>query len=228
MKLIKHNNKFIVVNDDEINGGDWVYFNGSPKCIVRVGEKYMAGENGCNGEFYKPYDNDPCCSYYAKECIKIISENPDLSELSEEDLKKIYYLDANSLSEKVYRDFPDRPGDVEWHFNRDINAPRKRKAFIRGFNEANSLVEEMFFSKIEKQISDFKHDLIESTSDYIKQRCEGAIFGLERLKEELQQSKMFDCEIDSEEHYHSPSPIGMSKEEKPKIKNGKIKIKNLL
>jgi hypothetical protein len=36
--------------------------------------------------------------------------------------------------------------------------------------------------EIDSVISDFKHDLRESTSTYVKQLCEGAIFGLERLK----------------------------------------------
>ena len=37
--------------------------------------------------------------------------------------------------------------------------------------------------EVDKLISDFKHDLRESTSNYVKQNCEGAIFGLERLKQ---------------------------------------------
>jgi|LakMenE18May11ns_1017448.scaffolds.fasta_scaffold9861931_2 hypothetical protein len=36
---------------------------------------------------------------------------------------------------------------------------------------------------IDKQISDFKYDLKESTSTFVKQNCEGAIFGLNRLKQ---------------------------------------------
>ena len=37
--------------------------------------------------------------------------------------------------------------------------------------------------EVDKLISDFKHDLRESTSNYVKQNCEGAIFGLKRLKQ---------------------------------------------
>ncbi len=45
------------------------------------------------------------------------------------------------------------------------------------------VVEDDVEKLINKQLSEFKHDLIESTSTYTKQNCEGAIFGLNRLKE---------------------------------------------
>jgi hypothetical protein len=45
------------------------------------------------------------------------------------------------------------------------------------------IVEDDVEKLISKHIKDFKHDLKESTSTYIKQNCEGAIFGLNRLKE---------------------------------------------
>jgi hypothetical protein len=37
--------------------------------------------------------------------------------------------------------------------------------------------------EVDKQIQDFKHDLVESTSDSVKQLCSGAILGLNRLKQ---------------------------------------------
>jgi hypothetical protein len=64
-----------------------------------------------------------------------------------------------------------------------------------GYNAAK----EKYVQLIEKQISDFTHDLRESTSNYIKQNCEGALFGLKRLRQSLQQPKMpigFECEIE--------------------------------
>jgi hypothetical protein len=71
-----------------------------------------------------------------------------------------------------------------------------------GYNAAK----EKYVQLIEKQISDFTHDLRESTSNYIKQNCEGALFGLKRLRQSLQQPKM---------------PIGFNLEAKDTyIKNG--------
>jgi hypothetical protein len=51
--------------------------------------------------------------------------------------------------------------------------------------------QEIMYSEeeIDSVISDFKHDLRESTSTYVKQLCEGAIFGLERLKNTKEISK---------------------------------------
>ena len=66
----------------------------------------------------------------------------------------------------------------------------KRKEY---YNKAK----EKYAQLIEKQISDFTHDLRESTNNYIKQNCEGALFGLKRLKQSLQQQKYpigFECD----------------------------------
>lgn len=53
------------------------------------------------------------------------------------------------------------------------------------FNKGGLWMQERMYSEeeIDKLISDFKHDLRESTSTYVKQNCEGAIFGLNRLKQ---------------------------------------------
>ena len=59
--------------------------------------------------------------------------------------------------------------------------PYNEDAFIEG---AKWQQERMYSEEeVDKLISDFKHDLRESTSNYVKQNCEGAIFGLERLKQ---------------------------------------------
>jgi hypothetical protein len=66
-----------------------------------------------------------------------------------------------------------------------------------GFKSGYNKAKEKYAQLIEKQISDFRHDLRESTSNHTKQNCEGALFGLKRLKQSLQQPKMpvaFECE----------------------------------
>ena len=41
--------------------------------------------------------------------------------------------EINQESEATYRGHPNNPKDhPEWTYNQDINAPRKRKAFIKG------------------------------------------------------------------------------------------------
>ena len=45
--------------------------------------------------------------------------------------------EAKEFSLDVYRDYPNNPKDkIEWKFNHDKNAHRKRKAFIKGYNKA--------------------------------------------------------------------------------------------
>jgi len=55
----------------------------------------------------------------------------------------------------------------------------------------------VFSDLITKQINDFRHDLRESTSNYVKQNCEGAIFGLNRLLQSLKQEEYIELEMES-------------------------------
>ena len=57
-------------------------------------------------------------------------------------------------------------------------------SFEKALEERDKQQDEFYSEEdIDKQISDFIHDLKESTSSYVKQNCEGAIFGLKRLKQ---------------------------------------------
>ena len=55
------------------------------------------------------------------------------------------------------------------------------RSFIKGYTQC----QEDMADKIKKQMSDFQHDLRECTSTYVKENCEGAIFGLNRLLNSL-------------------------------------------
>lgn len=56
-----------------------------------------------------------------------------------------------------------------------------KELFVKGYNQC----QEDMADEIKKQIYDFTIDLKESTSTYVKQNCEGAIFGLNRLLDSL-------------------------------------------
>jgi len=58
---------------------------------------------------------------------------------------------------------------------------RGKDAFIHGYKQGQEDVTDA----VKKQISDFTIDLKECTSNYVKQNCEGAIFGLNRLLQAL-------------------------------------------
>jgi hypothetical protein len=62
----------------------------------------------------------------------------------------------------------------------DLEKDRKN-GYIKGYTQCQEDVTDA----VKKQISDFTIDLKESTSTYIKQNCEGAIFGLNRLLQAL-------------------------------------------
>ena len=53
--------------------------------------------------------------------------------------------------------------------------------YIMGYNQCQEDVAD----EIKKQIYDFTIDLKEATSTFVKQNCEGAIFGLNRLLNSL-------------------------------------------
>jgi hypothetical protein len=54
-------------------------------------------------------------------------------------------------------------------------------AYMIGYKQCQEDMDD----EIKKQIYDFTIDLKESTSTYVKQNCEGAIFGLNRLLNSL-------------------------------------------
>ena len=66
-----------------------------------------------------------------------------------------------------------------------FNDKFKDNLWREGFKAGEEWQAERMYSEedIDKQIQDFKHDLLESTSDSIKQLCSGAILGLNRLKQ---------------------------------------------
>ena len=42
--------------------------------------------------------------------------------------------EIEKLAEKEYREYPNNPLDKpEWHYNKDVNCHKKRKAFIKGY-----------------------------------------------------------------------------------------------
>ena len=64
-------------------------------------------------------------------------ENGILHKLNIDKCNLIFgIVDIERLSLKEYRDFPDRSKESLFEFNKDINAPRKRKAFIKGYQKA--------------------------------------------------------------------------------------------
>jgi hypothetical protein len=72
--------------------------------------------------------------------------------------EKIKQETLEEAAEKLYREYPNNPlNKPEWHYNKDVNCFKKRKAFING---AKWQAERMY-SDIEKLIS-----LLQQTTEY--------------------------------------------------------------
>jgi len=147
-KLIKTDNYLLVVDESEIKKGDLIYCDKFaldsykhdavkhiPLPIVTTcfekydcdiwfyyDDKKYEAEGGFNTTVFKiiyhlPINNSP-----------ILEGVPLLPPLEDE---------VEKLAEQEYREFPNNPKDKpDWHYNRDINCFRKRKAFVKGYNTA--------------------------------------------------------------------------------------------
>ena len=82
---------------------------------------------------YKLYNTDG-------SCVATTKESP-YKRLSVKNCDEIFgIIDVEKLAEEEYREFPTNPKDKpDWHYNRDTNCHRKRKAYIKGFNKAMEL-----------------------------------------------------------------------------------------
>lgn len=44
--------------------------------------------------------------------------------------------EVEQLAESIYKEYPNNPLDKpEWHYNKDVNCHRKRKAFVKGYTQ---------------------------------------------------------------------------------------------
>lgn len=133
LKLFKTEEGYVAVNNEKFKHGDHVLIN--EIFIVKVEFAY-----GTLGYFSK---EKVAFLYFRDEerkvnkviatefCFKLIGV-PQFIFPSEE-------VQIMKLSEEVYREFPTNPKEYpEWKYGRDKNCFRKRKAFIKGYNEAKS------------------------------------------------------------------------------------------
>ena len=87
---------------------------------------------------------------------------------SKEEIEQLAFLEYPRLINDPYNPMVDDNAD-------------ERKIWINAYTQC----QEDMADEIKKQIYDFTVDLKESTSTYVKQNCEGAIFGLNRLLQSL-------------------------------------------
>ncbi len=209
----------IIVSDEEIKAGEWCYCN--------------------EGGFYKANNAIKPNETYKKVIAGVNSflQSPmDFSALSEEDCSRIGFVDVGKLALETYRDNPNDLRDADYKYMTDLNAPRKRRAFVRGFQAAQKLNEKKFsledMANLWQFIVDGAKQLmlsgtteVSSFNDYVKS---------------LQQPKVFDIEVEMEEVVRLMSADIVEKENwvkvedskytyhRPKITNNRIKITKIL
>lgn len=121
-QLIKLQDKFILVSDEEIKVGDIAL-----DLCEDMGTKFES------------FIVDKATLKFAnQECKKIISKNPDFSLLSEEELKSIGWVDVEKLAKEKYQYVSENPPHVI------ITPENKLEGFIEGFKAAQSLNDKMF------------------------------------------------------------------------------------
>lgn len=178
-KMIKlSDTHYIIMDDSEVWPNNWVY-SYVTKSIVQFTDPRHFSE----GTYKKithstqPLDYDIDGGYYPMSVTAL-----SLSEVEE----AIYGFSV----EKMALEYRNKQGKA-------IQVSREA-GYIAGFKAHQELVKDKLFTEIDKQIADFKHDLRESTSTYVKQNCEGALFGLKRLKQSLLPKTEWDIEFDEQ------------------------------
>ncbi len=137
-----------------------------------------------------------------------IIETPDyILGVSDDKIEKYYLDDTGTVREAVTWD------KEYWSVREDYkkiiayqpkgNAPKLNLPLL-----PEMVVEDDVEKLINKQISDFTYDLRESTSTYVKQNCEGAIFGLNRLKESYKAATKFFSEDDLRKAFQAGEKFG--------------------
>lgn len=154
------------------------------------------------------------------ECKLIIAGIPELpsidfSALSEEDCKKIGWVDVRELSYRYAEENAGGDTDVEVC------------AYLEGFLKAQSLNDKKFTEEDMCSMFMAGRDMIDDTTFAFKNSSDA----LKRLKKSISKPKVFNIEVEMEKDFENhPELVGNPREEweYPKIENNKIKITKIL
>ena len=128
--------------------------------------------------------------------LNVLSNNPDFSELKEEDVKRIGWFDVEKLAENEYLIHPNN--DFLYGHSEDLQNAYKAGVWDGVKRNISLTADRRFTLEIEKLKRDLKHDLRESVSTINKQMFEGALWGLEKLIQSLSQPKSWEVTISEE------------------------------
>ena len=209
-KLIKViDNHYVIVDDSEIKEGDW-YLNTFVTKREQKPQKHSKKKYLVN---HKKDYRFKYCKKITHSTQKLekqdISKNPTTIVINE----AMKFVTKDVKAPKVVRDGLVKPpyqiiplSEVEELINgysvekmanesfenmgyhstvTSYEEDQFKLGYKLGFKAHQELTKDKLITEINKQISDFNYDLKESTSNHVKQNCEGAIFGLNKLKQSL-------------------------------------------
>lgn len=200
----------IIVSDEEIKEGDWYNSNLG---INKLGKSTRNVEN------------------WRQRIVFGYGELPsiDFNEFEEQ----LGIFDVEKLALETYRDNPNDLKEANYKYNTDLNAPRKRRAFVRGFQAAQKLNEKKFsledMANLWQFIVDGAKQLmlsgtteVSSFDDYIKSLQQPKIFDIE-----VEMEQVLKCENTFDENTTRKTWVNTGKFI-PKITNNRIKITKIL
>jgi hypothetical protein len=178
-----------ITSDEEIKEGDW-YFNNTGSAIEKLTYRLPSGGAFCK-KIILTTDQDLIkdgVQSIDDEFLEWFVKNPSCEEVEIKKGKMRLNCDGEEIgfpNMSLYKIIiPKEEPKQETLEEITKIICHTHKTPIEQANEIIELLQQQMYSEeeVDKMISDFKHDLIESTSNYVKQNCEGAIFGLSRLK----------------------------------------------
>jgi hypothetical protein len=171
-KLIKLQDKFMLVNDEEIKEGDtYVYLN-----------------DGFTG-LCKSQDHADKLNFTKRNRV-VFSENPDFSLLSEADCKAIGWVDVEKLAENYNNTFQARFGDKPPY----IQNAHIMNHWKEGFKAHQELVKDKMFSL--EDINAIREMLVQGALTNMS--CSSAVVELDKIIQSLQQTS-WDVEVEMED-----------------------------
>ena len=192
-----------ITSNEKPKAGDWsIYQNKIHKCIEDIiGDEFKKiilttdqeliknGVQAISDEFLEWFVNNPSCEEVEVDRIELNTDyRSDWKQkfrhkiIIPKEKQKQQLIDMMRYDEELGL-YDDSTRYAHNNFN--MHETNNYQALKQGYEAGAIEMAKRRYSEedIDKQIQDFKHDLLESTSDSIKQLCSGAILGLNRLKQ---------------------------------------------
>jgi hypothetical protein len=135
MKLKKINEEHYVVVDETIQPVNGYYYD----FLINKIKSTNGAEYGEASHCWQiTHSTQPIEQYYGATDGTIPFVYHKINELPLSEVKELLgEVDVEKKAEQEYREYPNNPKEhPDWQYSRDTNCHKKRKAFIKGYNQA--------------------------------------------------------------------------------------------